>query len=168
MSTSLRKGLESSFSSLDSLRREFVAIGSSMFGPGFVWLVRLPTENKYSLLTTYIAGSPYAAAHYRRQPLDMNTEADPANPADFARVRALQNARPVNSVGAFGPLSESAKLAPGGINVIPVLCVNTWQHAYIVDWGLRQKKQFIEAWWDRIDWKAVADNSELKDTTFIS
>jgi superoxide dismutase, Fe-Mn family len=167
MPESLRRGLEASFTSLDTLRREFVAIGCSMFGPGFVWLVRVPNENRFSLLTTYIAGSPYAAAHYRRQSHDMNTETSSMTPADVARTNALRNAKPLNSVGAFGPLSERGRVAPGGINLIPVLCANTWQHAYIVDWGLPQKKQFLEAWWDRIDWNAVAENADLKNTAYV-
>jgi superoxide dismutase len=25
------------------------------------------------------------------------------------------------------------------------------------DWGVLQKKEFLEAWWDRIDWNVVAD-----------
>jgi Fe-Mn family superoxide dismutase len=166
MPSHLQKGLEASFASLETLKREFIATGSSMFGPGFVWLMKTPNDNRFMLLTTYIAGSPYPAAHYRRQSQDMNTEVDPLTPADVARTRALKNANPVNSVGAFGLYSEAGKRAPGGIEVYPVLCANTWEHAYMMDWGLRQKKQFLEAWWDRIDWRVVADNAE-KDPRFL-
>ncbi|KAI9732062.1 MAG: hypothetical protein M1818_007657 [Claussenomyces sp. TS43310] len=152
----LRKALESDFGSLETLRREFVATGTSMFGPGFVWLVKA-RDGRYSLLNTYLAGSPYPGAHWRRQARDMNTEIDARSPADYARQEALNKLPVVNSVGAHGPLSESGKLAPGGVSINPVLCVSTWQHVYMPDWGLLQKKQFLEAWWDRINWDVVAN-----------
>ncbi|KFY28159.1 hypothetical protein V493_03069 [Pseudogymnoascus sp. VKM F-4281 (FW-2241)] len=161
MPASLQRGLEGSFSSIDTLRREFVATANAMFGPGFVWLVKTK-EGKYALLTTYIAGSPYPGAHWRRQTKDMNTEAapvtaDPANSAEYYRQQAIANMPIANTVGAHGPFSASAKSAPGGIDVNPILCVSTWQHVYMADWGLLQKKEFLEAWWDRIDWNVVAD-----------
>ncbi|CAG9938276.1 unnamed protein product [Clonostachys rosea f. rosea IK726] len=34
----LKRELEASFSSMETLRREFVITASSMFGPGFIWL----------------------------------------------------------------------------------------------------------------------------------
>jgi Fe-Mn family superoxide dismutase len=66
-----------------------------------------------------------------------------------------------NAVGAYGPLSAN-KTAPGGISVLPILCVSTWQHVYMMDWGLSNKKQFLEAWWDKIDWQVVADTAGVK------
>ena len=108
--SALASALESSFGSIETLKREFVATGNAMFGPGYVWLVQIPSE-------------------------------------------------PVNTVGAHGPLSSKTKLAPGGVALNPVLCVSTWQHVYMPDWGVLQKKQFLEAWWDRIDWNVVANNA---------
>lgn len=163
MPLSLQKNLESSFSSIETLRREFIATGNAMFGPGFVWLVKTKVDQKYALLTTYIAGSPYPGAHWRRQTRDMNTETDAAkSPADHARLETLRNMPIANTVGAHGPLSPGGRIAPGGIDVIPVLCANTWQHAYLADWGILQKKQYLEAWWDHIDWNIVANNAGEK------
>jgi Fe-Mn family superoxide dismutase len=158
MPASLQKGIEASFTSVETLRREFIATANAMFGPGFVWLVKTK-EGKFSLLTTYIAGSPYPGAHWRLQAKDMNTEpqADVANAADYYRQQAMANMPIVNAVGAHGRFSSTAKIAPGGVDVNPILCVNTWQHVYMPDWGVLQKKQYLEAWWDRIDWNVVAD-----------
>jgi Fe-Mn family superoxide dismutase len=163
----LQKALESSFSSIETLRKEFIATANAMFGPGFVWLVK-SKDGKFALLNTYIAGSPYAGAHFRRQNRDLNTEADaPKTPADAARQQAL-NALPIsNSVGAHGSFSATGKIAPGGVDVIPVLCVNTWEHVYLADWGVMQKKAYLEAWWDRIDWNVVADAAGEKASTFV-
>lgn len=163
----LQKALENDFGSIETLKREIVATGNSMFGPGYVWLVRA-RDGKYSLLNTYIAGSPYPGAHWRRQARDMNTEIDAKTPADIARREALNRMPVANTVGSHGPLSEAGQLAPGGISITPVLCVSTWQHVYLPDWGVLQKKQFLEAWWDRINWDVVADfANETGPTKFL-
>jgi Fe-Mn family superoxide dismutase len=129
---------------------------SHRFGPGFVWLVKHPLRKKYSILTTYLAGSPYPGAHYRRQEVDMNTE----DKSISAAVRRTLRNEPVNTVGAHG--SHSAKkLPPGGIELNPVLCINTWEHVYLPDYGVGAfgsggKRAFAERWWHRIDWAVVA------------
>jgi Fe-Mn family superoxide dismutase len=156
MPESLKKELEDSFSSIETLRQEMVLTASSMFGPGFVWLVKHPLRKKYSILTTYLAGSPYPGAHYRRQEVDMNTE----DKSISAAVRRTLRNEPVNTVGAHG--SHSAKkLPPGGIELNPVLCINTWEHVYLPDYGVGAfgsggKRAFAERWWHRIDWAVVA------------
>jgi Fe-Mn family superoxide dismutase len=129
-----------------------------MFGPGFVWLVKV--GDKYTIMNTYIAGSPYAGAHWRRQGRDMNTEADNSS-SGLTRQNVIDSMPVANAVGAYGPLSAN-KTAPGGISVLPILCVSTWQHVYMMDWGLSNKKQFLEAWWDKIDWQVVADTAGVK------
>lgn len=158
---SFRKSLEKSFSSIETLRRDFIATANSMFGPGFVWLVKTKGEQDrdFALLTTYIAGSPYPGAHWRRQTRDFNTEPEVKSPADYARLEALRKMPISNTVGAHGQYSIAGKMAPGGVDVVPILCVNTWQHVYLADWGVLQKKQYLEAWWERINWNVVANNA---------
>ena len=162
MPAKVAQALEQSFSSVENLKREFIVTASSMFGPGFVWLVRT-RDYKYSLLTTYLAGSPYPGAHYRRQSVDLNTEHDaPMGGNDSLRKRF---AEPANRVGAFGPHSQ-ARIAPGGIDLIPVLCLNMWEHAYLPDYGVGAfgaggKKAYAESWWHVIDWNVVAYRAEI-------
>ncbi|KAI9829505.1 MAG: hypothetical protein M1819_006325 [Sarea resinae] len=153
--------LAEDFSSVDTLRREFVATASAMFGPGFVWLVKAEGD-KFRILTTYLAGSPYPEAHNRRQPLDMNTQSAETvgglSGADYARMTTVQN-----TVGKFGPRSgQPDRPAPGGVNLVPVLCLNTWEHVYLRDWGVGGKRDFLEAWWNMIDWDVVYNNSDVK------
>lgn len=126
-----------------------------MFGPGFVWLVKAK-NGSLKILSTYIAGSPYPAAHYRRQPVDMATET--SGVAGGENTDAISKLRTMNRVGSMGPYSGSKVLPPGGIEVQPILCVNTWEHVYIRDWGVGGKAGFLEAWWDRINWEEVAQN----------
>jgi Fe-Mn family superoxide dismutase len=164
--STLKKELEASFSSIDTLQREFVVTASAMFGPGFVWLVKTQ-GGKFSLLTTYLAGSPYPGAHYRRQMTDMNTQVDDKTLGDYHRRMARESGPPVNTVGAHGSLSRKGGVAPGGIDLTPVLCINTWEHVYLPDYGVGAggiggKKRFAESWWHTIDWSVVANYADVR------
>ena len=149
MSPRLSKQLSESFGSIPDLRATFIATANAMFGPGFVWLVKRNdgvardhnVRPTFAILTTYLAGSPLPGAHYRKQELDTNTA-----------LRA----------GSHGPLSGTGpKIAPGGANIDVVLGVNTWQHVWLRDYGFAGKKDFLERWWDSVDWKVVEDNAQL-------
>ncbi|KAG9196706.1 superoxide dismutase, Fe-Mn family [Alternaria panax] len=153
-STDLHKHITRDFSSMDTLRDTLLATAESMFGPGFVWLVQTNDTRFGSLriLPTYLAGSPLSGAHYRRQSHDLNTHnADSWHAA--------------NKVGAFGPNSQQPDQRPkkplGGTDVVPLLCVNTWEHVWLHDYGVRGKRAFLEKWWDSIDWDFVAQNATV-------
>jgi superoxide dismutase, Fe-Mn family len=161
MAPELQKDLEDSFGSIETLKQEFIVTASSMFGPGFVWLVK-SRDRKYSLLCTYLAGSPYPGAHYRRQPVDMNIEDKTVAEA----IRRTNSWEPVNTVGSHGAQSQK-KMAPGGIDLSPILCINMWEHVYLPDYGVGAggaggKRAFAESWWHVIDWEVVRKNAEVK------
>lgn len=145
-SSELTRLINRSFTSLESLRETMLLTADAMFGPGFVWLVQTPDakDQPLKLLTTYIAGSPLAGAHNRQQSADLNTE----NADSYA--------------GAFGAASRNRDAKPkkalGGVDVIPLLCVNTWEHVWLHDYGIGGKMRFLEAWWDRVDWAQVQQN----------
>lgn len=157
----IQDALERTFGSIDTLRTTMLDTASAMFGPGFVWLVwvRSPNEShstggSFRVLNTYIAGTPYPEAGYQQRGLDMATN----NATSFHAYQASQQ-RPANTVGSFGAHSvsgkENAKYPPGGTQVIPVLCVNTWEHVYIYNFGLAGKRQYLANWWACIDWHQV-------------
>lgn len=152
MPDALKADLEASFSSIETLRREFVLTASAMFGPGFIWLVK-SGPGEYRLLPTYLAGSPYPGAHWRAQGADMNTLGRDGSAKNFFRNQAY------NSRKRGGP-----ELAPGGINLEPLLCLNTWEHAWLLDWGVGAggkggKMAYAESWWNLIDWERVTQRS---------
>ena len=181
----LSQALDRSFDGLESLRQQFLTTAQSMFAPGFVWLVRTKRsydslrgapssyddfyrrslqdydQYNFSILSTYAAGSPYAGAHNRQQPVDMNTQNifGPGGLDTSARLSQLsaQHTTIQNTVGSIGLHSRRGPDTTrfGGVEAIPVLCVNTWQHVWLLDWTIRGKRQFLEAWWDRINWQEV-------------
>lgn len=187
--------LEASFSSLESLRREFVLTAGAMFGPGFLWLVRAGPAD-YRLLPTYLAGSPYPGAHWRQQPTEMQTRANDGSAANYFRNNFLASrsrrpppptfasasASPASSTASpssssslpsSAPTASAAPLPPGGINLEPLLCLNTWEHAWLLDWGFGSdgqsgKMAYVEAWWNLIDWNKVAQRSGVLRPDFKS
>lgn len=161
----LKNELTASFSSIETLKQEFIVTASSMFGPGFVWLV-MGRDRRFFLLTTYLAGSPYPAAHHRKQEVDMNTE----DKSVSEHMRRINRGPPANSVGAFGAYTGNQNLAPGGADVLPVLCINTWEHVYLPDYGVGAggeggKREYAENWWNAIDWDVVASNAGARSNT---
>lgn len=184
MPKELARDFSPSFSSIATLRQEFILTASSMFGPGFVWLVKVGTPSgpagslyqsnglgggatagtaatgsspyapfggaEYKILTTYLAGTPYPGAHWRKQDTDMNTVGAGGSAAPYLRnaARAQQTAGNARS--------------PGSLEVVPVLCLSTWEHAWLRDYGVGGKRAFAEAWWETVDWRAVADLAAIR------
>ncbi|KAL8965366.1 MAG: hypothetical protein Q9183_003887 [Haloplaca sp. 2 TL-2023] len=177
-----------------SLRAHFLATADCMFGPGYVWLVKrrentsMNDQMRLSILATYNAGSPYPGAHFRQQPLDMNTASTGVTNNMSVDQYALmmkdeegkvdQYLKPYASglgtgnpnqpaargvAGSFGPHSNTyqntalypPESAPGGAQLEVLLCVSTWEHVWLRDWGIAGKRKFLEAWWDKIDWEIV-------------
>ncbi|KAL9632900.1 MAG: hypothetical protein Q9164_005024, partial [Protoblastenia rupestris] len=167
LSRLLQTRLSNSFSSIDSFKKQFLATALSMFGPGFVWLIRNPSSRtnlsstdmgnaandpEFTILCTYIAGSPLPGAHSRAQSYDMNTENE-------LSMRA----------GAIGPYSgtRDSKIAPGRIDRAEVcLGVCTWEHCWNHDFGVTQegKRRYLEAWWESVDWGVVERNAVLESS----
>ncbi|KAI0117373.1 manganese and iron superoxide dismutase [Daldinia grandis] len=164
----LKYELSKQFSSIETLRREFLVTAMAMFGPGFVWLVKNAQSTELRILTTYLAGSPYTAAHWRRQGLDMNTQSISANSPAKSFLERTQTAVGADIGARFVPHNQTA---PGGTDVIPLLCLNTWEHVWLRDYGigargLGGKRQFVENWWSTINWTNVESAANINRPEF--
>ena len=137
MPPSFTQYIDSTFTDADALKTELIATAASMFGNGWVWLVFDQSRN-LRILCTYNAGTPYGASH-RRQNTDMNTGLTLGSTIADAYT---------------SPLVRAAQSAPASW-VIPVLNVNCWEHAWLEDFGILGKEQYLEAWWKKIDWLVV-------------
>lgn len=140
----LASTIESQFGSVDALRDQMLEAGDAMFGNGFVWLMKergvTGTGGKLRVLCTYNAGSPYAKAW-----------------------RMRQEAMPTNAVG-LNRYSRDPDLAPNALVAQPVLCLNVWQHMWVPDYGLTNKRMYLSSWWERIDWeKAFQRFSQMQN-----
>ena len=108
----------------------------SIHGSGWVWLVVGPNSD-LKVLATYNAGTPFNIK--ARQPQDPNTS------------WSLDNIRPSQQTGGLRPNRKHEYL------VLPLLGLNVWEHAYIVDYGVNGKQQYLKNWWSAINWKRVND-----------
>ena len=156
-----------------------LATADTMFGPGFVWLVAQKeygmaaavqawttqaqsSQLKLKLLVTYLAGSPYAGAHWRKQGQDAMTTDFNVRPGETGSQMAARN----SSFVGLGYMSQhkpsaykgTSLLPPGAADVIPLVCVNTWEYAWLPQYGIGGKDQYLERWWYSIDCKVVEDN----------
>ncbi|KAI2635966.1 manganese and iron superoxide dismutase [Xylaria nigripes] len=145
----LQQALIANFSSIETFRVEMLTTAMAMFGPGFVWLVKTPTTAQMRIMVTYLAGTPYTTAHWRRQSADMNTLSGDRETVGGYYKRTQIGAG--NSGYRFGS-SE----APGGTDVIPLLCLNTWEHVWLTDYGVQGKGMYVQQWWETIDWDKVS------------
>ncbi|KAJ0121161.1 superoxide dismutase [Diaporthe amygdali] len=166
--------LEMSFGSLESLRRELIMTADAMFGPGFVWMVQQmdspgAVARPFKLLTTYQAGSPHPGAHWRSQGVDMNNhggqrEGGAVIKEYFDRQNIANNREPLHGSGATASnASKAVKSPPGGSHIVPLLCVNTWEHVWMWDYGIGGKAKFVENWWETINWGKVNDLAHIDE-----
>ena len=142
--------IQDTSSSVESLKMDFLATANAMFGPGFVWLVKnLDREGTLNILCTYNAGTPYPNAYARRQSVDMSTF------GPFGPRTDLGN-RHAGSMGVHA--ANQTKLALGAAKILPLLGVNTWEHVWMMDYGISGKAEYLERWWAKINWDAVWNN----------
>lgn len=169
MPSNLRMHLERSFGSIETLRREMVYTAAAMFGPGFVWLVKTSQPGlpiAFKVLVTYLAGSPYPAAHWRRQEVDMNTEASSWSEEGIGRGKTYLEHSAYGAGKRSSPAAARVEHAPGGTDLHPVLCLNTWEHVWLWDYGFGVggsggKLEYAERWWKRIDWELVQKEANI-------
>ena len=138
---------------------QMLETANSMFGPGFVWLVHfrdrwMKQGASLAVMNTYIAGSPLPAAHYRKQSVDLNNQAS-KDKALLESALEPKMAPKESREATFQNRGSMAQVPPGGLAVTPLLCVNTWEHAWMFDWGVTGKEKYLESWWDCIDWEVV-------------
>jgi Fe-Mn family superoxide dismutase len=91
---------------------------------------------------TYNTGSPLPSAHFRAQLQD----------TQHIRIEGVESRKTAQRIA-----NDATEL------VHPVLCVSVWEHSYIVDWRVQGKDQYLEAWWDRIDWNRIANISGVNE-----
>ncbi|KAG9514254.1 manganese and iron superoxide dismutase, partial [Aureobasidium melanogenum] len=156
----LKEALIKSFGSIDTLWRTMLTTANAMTGPGFVWLVQAKQRStsaagntsslpEYRILTTYNAGTPYPEAIYRQQGVDQSTAIGYNG-----------------SAGSFGSTSargrDTPKLPPGTELITPALCVSTWEHCYLPEYGVDGKAKYLIEWWKSINWGAVDNRVEKR------
>lgn len=147
-SRNFQSDIEEYFESLNHLRIELTDAALSIFGSGYVWLMKdLSMTHNLRILCTYNAGSPFPAAHSRRQSFDHSTGGNTLSSA---------LSRPQNTVGSIGEYSSNRPhYHQGSLKALPILCLKVWEHQWLPDYGINGKESYVKNWFDRIDWDEV-------------
>ncbi|KAF3929010.1 hypothetical protein ABW20_dc0100269 [Dactylellina cionopaga] len=154
--------VEESFGHIEILKETMLATALACFSNAFVWLVIENTTRKLRILTTYNAGTPYGLAH-RRQAVDTNTTTRPApvGATDGSTIAAaIQNSNEFESPAdayteMLAKLPEELAAAGRKSTFSPLLCVNVWEHAWVADYSFDKKEEYLNKWWDAVDWGVV-------------
>lgn len=132
-SPALLRRIEERFGNIENLKKAFESAAAKVHGNGWVFLVEQP-DKKLDVIACNNAGTPY---HFgRQQTLDFS---GPVSEDDVAELRKVQ---------------EKIQAKEKNFN-IALLALNLWQHAYIPDFGVAGRENYINAWWKAIDWTKV-------------
>jgi Fe-Mn family superoxide dismutase len=44
------------------------------------------------------------------------------------------------------------------VSTLPILCLDMWEHAYVYDYPTSEKKKYIEAFFDNLNWTIIEEN----------
>lgn len=129
----LLASVKNTFQSLENFRNEFLYAADVMPGNGWVFLIE--DENKeLKIVSCNNDGTPYF--YGRNQTYDLNTTFDYENYKKLIKYK--QNI--LDNVKDYS---------------LPLLCVNVWEHAYIVDYGVNGKSEYLENFWNSINWNVI-------------
>ncbi|KAI8056213.1 Manganese/iron superoxide dismutase [Syncephalis plumigaleata] len=136
-SISFRQRIKEHFDTIELFKEHFTNQALTMFGSGWIWLVE-DNMSRLRIINTFNAGSPLVS--YRMQTTDANTQ-ELASSTD-------------------GTPSLSSLASAGVTDVVhPLLCLNLWEHAYVLDHGIAGRNAYINAFWNNIDWNVVQQRS---------
>jgi Fe-Mn family superoxide dismutase len=140
-STVLKNRVEASFGSMDELRQQFLYTADLLLGNGWVFLVE-GSDKSLGIMACYNAGTPYHIA--RAQLFDLN---------GIASEEVSQS---------LVAISNAVRKKEKNFNIV-LLAVNVWEHAYLTDYSVSGKSDYLEKWWDSIDWQVVSSRLYIRE-----
>jgi Fe-Mn family superoxide dismutase len=105
-----------------------------MLGNGWVFLVE-GTDKDLFVLLTFNAGSPYHVS--RMQMFDLSGSVDSDAESMMTQIEKEVERRTISH------------------NIVLLAC-NVWEHAYVPDYGIAGRDEYLNAWWNAIDWHVVS------------
>lgn len=119
--------------SQEQLKHKIVALAESALGQGWIFLVELPDKSTKLMLCNN-DGTPY---YYGK-----NQSVDLSGSIDEPRFDALAK---LKEKGAAGELDFT----------LPLLAINLWDVAYMEDYGITGRSEYLSKVWDCINWDVV-------------
>ncbi|KDQ14754.1 hypothetical protein BOTBODRAFT_187754 [Botryobasidium botryosum FD-172 SS1] len=136
----LSNSIIKSFGSPTALKSSLSAAVTGMSGSGWVWLV-CDQRTELGVVATY--GPSTLLARTRMQ-------------VAASAGRAAYN--PNRSVGSN--TVQVGNVTPGALNyvgqsLVPLLCVSVHEHAWLLDYGVWGKEEYMRRFWDVVNWDKV-------------
>lgn len=129
----MEKLADQNYPDLAAFKKDFVQTAESIVGQGWVFLVELP-DKLVRIVKCNNDGTPYY--YGKNQLLDLNGGIDEAS---YDTLEALKQ-----------------KAAAGERDfALPLLGVSVWETAYSQDYGLTGRSEYLEKFWECINWEVV-------------
>lgn len=118
---------------IETFREKMLLLADSSFGPGWVFLVELP-DKSLKIMRCNVDGTPYY--YGKNQSLDLNGGVDE---------------------GSFEYLNKLNDMAKNNTRdwTLPIMGINCWDTAYITDYGVTGKADYLANFWDCINWDVI-------------
>lgn len=179
----LAKQIRDDFGDLQQFQVLFSAAASGMSGSGYLWLV-MDQKKQLGILPTFGAGTPLIQARHQRgdqdlvlgegakqSPLPSESAAssgqaptpaghEPSKESQAAQKAQMQvewleqeNRAAAQAAARTGSGRSSQSLALGELN--PLMCLSVHERAWLRDFGVWGKEQYIQQWFKVLDWSRV-------------
>lgn len=165
--------LTDSYGSVTQFKNAFSSAAYGMSGSGYLWLVWDTHTRKLGIVPTYGAGTILVQKRQQRGPpgfeqqasvtdnsnssssgessSDAATAADANGPA--ASRQAISPSTRSDVVDAISSASSSSNKSDRILT--PLLCLSVNEHAWLPDWGVCGKEEYLIRFWDAVDWKRI-------------
>lgn len=170
------------FGSLAGLKSHFSAAAMGMVGSGWIWLVMDGRKN-LGVLGTYGAGTVLVQSRQQRgvefvlgedesrkegkgEGSKLGSSADVQSRTSSSSSGSNRNsppsaARPFSTSAqvqsAYRPLGVQTNATQVGNDIYPLLNLSIHEHAWLRDYGVWGKEEYVRNFWEVVDWRVVQD-----------
>ncbi|KAF8342337.1 Manganese/iron superoxide dismutase [Cantharellus anzutake] len=181
MSGRLHLGVDRSFGSLSLLKSTLSAAAMGMISSGWIWLVT-DLQKNLAIIPTYGAGTIIVRARAQRTPRsgpvigESTRLSSLAYSPSFGTPNTLTPTPPASPLSSPSHSSKSSNhanpnqtrsvntsasgftgnLTQVGSVLNPLFCISLHEHAWMTDYGLWGKEEYLKRFWNVLDWEKVS------------
>lgn len=189
ISSELGLTIRDEFGSLGQLKSNFSAAALGMIGTGWVWLVqdvgRLAVMATYGSGTVLIRSrtqrghrsSAVIGENLKSYTLKSFTASNPTTPPSTSSPLSSSSSRPRTttpsptdlrslSTSPFDANITAEQLNPRknillhGEAISPLFCISVHEHAWLQDYGVWGKEEYLKRFWSVLDWESISSSFE--------
>ncbi|KZT62371.1 manganese and iron superoxide dismutase [Calocera cornea HHB12733] len=164
ISADLHKHLEEHYGNVQQFISYMSAAAMGMVGSGWVWLV-IDAQGRLATVATYGAGTMLIRARAQANPMGSRDlplfggawegERAGAPRPLLPRRKALRS--PDGSGVVQLPLTaDAANFKFFGQSLNPIMCISVHEHAWLHDYGVWGKEEYLKRFWTVLDWDKVS------------